>query len=83
MSTWIFDVEVYPNCTLFCSQCVETDERQSFWHSESGSATRLRMFVADKRKRSLDLTAIIMTVLLSQLGAKVLTRKPLNTLVTQ
>ena len=50
MSTWIFDVEVYPNCTLFCSQCVETDERQSFWHSESGSATRLRMFVADKRK---------------------------------
>ena len=50
MSTWIFDVEVYLNCTLFCSQCVETDERQSFWHSESGSATRLRMFVADKRK---------------------------------
>ena len=50
MSTWIFDVEVYPNCTLFCSQCVETDERQSFWHSESGSATRLRTFVGDKQK---------------------------------
>lgn len=36
-----------------------------------------------REKRSLDLIAIIMTVLLSQLGAKVLTRKPLNTLVTQ
>lgn len=50
MSTWVFDVEVYPNCTLFLAKCIETNERQSIWHSESGSATRLRVFVGDKDK---------------------------------
>lgn len=44
---------------------------------DSGCLLRIR------EKRLLDSTAIIMTALLSQLGAKVLTQKPLNTLVTQ
>lgn len=44
-NTFVFDTEVYVNCTLFCAQEVDTGERFHVWRDEPDSVEKLRDFV--------------------------------------
>ena len=42
---WVFDTEVYSNCTLFLAQCVENGGWFEIFRSENGSESRLESFL--------------------------------------
>ena len=44
---WVFDTEVYKNCTLFLAQCVETEEWFELFKSDNGSDSRLEAFLKE------------------------------------
>jgi hypothetical protein len=45
MTTWVFDTETMPNCTLFCAKNIETGEWFDIWRHEPDAPARLMRFV--------------------------------------